>query len=85
MKSALVALAILGSASVSSATYITTQTTVGCGIWTYSAVASGYICSSPGLMIQVPSPYDIQNAITALEMKNQQLELRIRTLESKVP
>ena len=80
-KSVLIAL-VLSTSAFADEAFIFDHMFRPCNFYSYSTEARGYICSSPGMTIRVPYASDTQRVISALEAKIEQLEARVKKLET---
>ncbi len=58
-----------------------------CNSWLYATSANGYVCSSPGFGVQVPSMYELQQLQQTVDQQRQQiadLESRVERLEQSL-
>jgi hypothetical protein len=61
---------------------IYTQTITPCSYWSYSGDLGGYACRNVGFALEVPEANSLDNYIRKLESKIQELENRVRILET---
>ena len=79
---------ILAASAASAGVYLRSEMIRPCSFWTshsHQGASSGYLCSSPGMTVDVPHTSSVEQAFWAFENKIAELEKRIQELEKKNP